>query len=167
MINKDSYGFKTFAAIRIGEIQNSTNIQDWYWIEGSNNIADWVTRKKHPVDISELSIWQKGPEFMKQNIDHWCINSTILQEDLPGEIKIVSIALIHENCMLAKAIDINRYSKYRMLIQVTARILQVMQDMPKHSLKNIFAYPSVVTLKMAENIWVKDAQQTILHKLKD
>ena len=34
MIQKDSYGFNTFVAVRIGEIQENTNPNDWYWVEG-------------------------------------------------------------------------------------------------------------------------------------
>ncbi|XP_033116820.1 uncharacterized protein LOC117116838 [Anneissia japonica] len=34
MIQKQSYGFKTFAATRIGEIQRHTDPQDWFWIAG-------------------------------------------------------------------------------------------------------------------------------------
>lgn len=30
MIQKSSYGFNTFAATRIREIQGGTNIEDWY-----------------------------------------------------------------------------------------------------------------------------------------
>ena len=44
MVQKESYGFNTFAATRIGEIQQGTNKDDWYWVESKNNIADWITR---------------------------------------------------------------------------------------------------------------------------
>ena len=53
MINKESYGFSTFAANRIGEIQQSTQSNKWYWVKGSLNIADWLTRGKSPTDINE------------------------------------------------------------------------------------------------------------------
>ena len=43
MIQRESYGFNTFAATRIGEIQEGTNIADWYWTEGKHNIADLLT----------------------------------------------------------------------------------------------------------------------------
>ena len=35
MIQKSSYGFNTFVATRIGEIQGGTNIEDWYWCESN------------------------------------------------------------------------------------------------------------------------------------
>ena len=57
MIQKDSYGFNTFAATRIGEIQDGTQPEDWYWTESSQNIADWLTRGKSPSDINLIIIW--------------------------------------------------------------------------------------------------------------
>ena len=168
MINKESYGFHTFVAVRIGEIQSCTDINDWYWTESCNNIADWITRKKHPKDIAEQSEWQRGPNFMKSNTDNWDVKSTLIQENLSEETQRVSVALIQERNNLATFIDINRYSKYRMLMQVTARILQITQYPEKPpSLKGIFRYPSIEILKSAENIWVKDAQQIIIRKLEE
>ena len=48
MVQKESYGFNTFAAIRVGEIQEGTSPSDWYWVEGKLNIADCTTRGKSP-----------------------------------------------------------------------------------------------------------------------
>ena len=66
MIQKSSYGFNTFAATRIGEIQGGTNVEDWYWCESKLNIADWLTRGKKPSEINLHSDWQEGPLFLKQ-----------------------------------------------------------------------------------------------------
>ena len=65
MIQKESYGFNTFAATRVGEIQQNTNPDDWYWTESKNNIADWLTRGKKPNDLNSESIWQKGSDFLE------------------------------------------------------------------------------------------------------
>ena len=51
MLQKELYGFNTFAAIRIREIQEGNNLKDWYWFEGKVNIADWTTRGKSPDEI--------------------------------------------------------------------------------------------------------------------
>ncbi|XP_071948741.1 uncharacterized protein [Antedon mediterranea] len=45
MIQKESYGFKTFAATRIGEIQQFSDSTDWFWVAGKDNIADIISRK--------------------------------------------------------------------------------------------------------------------------
>ena len=44
MIQKESYGFNTFAATRVREIQQNTNPKEWFWMESKYNIADWITR---------------------------------------------------------------------------------------------------------------------------
>ncbi|XP_068507449.1 uncharacterized protein [Syngnathus scovelli] len=50
-IQRESYGFHTFFANRIGEIQGSTQIQDWWWIPGTLNIADIITRWGWPKRV--------------------------------------------------------------------------------------------------------------------
>ena len=53
MTQKDSYGFNTFGALRIGEIQEATNPSDWYWVDGKLNISDWLTRGKSPKELGD------------------------------------------------------------------------------------------------------------------
>ena len=40
MIQRESYGFKTYAGVRIGEIQTATCKDAWAWADADNNIAD-------------------------------------------------------------------------------------------------------------------------------
>ena len=47
----------THLQLYISEIQESTNVEDWYWIEGSKNIADWITPGKNPNELNANSIW--------------------------------------------------------------------------------------------------------------
>ena len=54
MIQKESYGLNTLAATQIGEIQEGTNVEDWYWTESKHNIADWLTRGKTTRDIETV-----------------------------------------------------------------------------------------------------------------
>lgn len=37
-IQRDSYGYQTFFANRVGEIQKSTSVADWRWIPGSKTL---------------------------------------------------------------------------------------------------------------------------------
>ena len=52
MISKESYGFNTFAATHIGEIQSNTNPSEWFWTDSRNNVADILTRGVQPQHIS-------------------------------------------------------------------------------------------------------------------
>ncbi|XP_054861306.1 uncharacterized protein LOC129347620 [Amphiprion ocellaris] len=74
-IQRDSYGYKTFFANRVGEIQKAGPVQDWWWVRGEMNIADLITRGGTPEDLKEDSIWQNGPEFLKWPVEEWPIKS--------------------------------------------------------------------------------------------
>lgn len=70
-IQRESYGYQTFFANRVGEIQSSTNVQDWWWIPGSVNIADILTRGVSPAYLTEDSEWQLGPSFLQLSESEW------------------------------------------------------------------------------------------------
>ncbi|KAI7792395.1 gag-pol fusion polyprotein [Triplophysa rosa] len=74
-IQRESYGFQTFFANRIGEIQNSTRLQDWWWVPGSLNIADIITQGTGSKDLDEDLEWQRGPKFLSLPVDEWPIKS--------------------------------------------------------------------------------------------
>ena len=66
MIGKASYGYNTFVGNMIGEIHQSSSPKEWFWINGQDNIADWVTRGYEPSKLKIGSIWQDGPKFLRQ-----------------------------------------------------------------------------------------------------
>lgn len=70
-IQRESYGYQTFFANRVGEIQSSTDVQDWWWIPGPANIADIITRGASPDALTEDSEWQSGPKFLQLPDDEW------------------------------------------------------------------------------------------------
>ncbi|KAM4521343.1 uncharacterized protein PAE49_002487, partial [Odontesthes bonariensis] len=74
-IQRENYGFQTFFANRVGEIQKSGPVQDWWWIRGDLNIADVITRGGTLKDLDEESTWQNGPEFLKWPVEEWPIQS--------------------------------------------------------------------------------------------
>lgn len=57
-IQHESYGYQTFYENWVGEIQSSTDLRDWYWMPGSLNIADIITRGATPADLTKESNWQ-------------------------------------------------------------------------------------------------------------
>ena len=120
MIQKETYGFNTFAATRIGEIQQGRNPSDWYWIEGELNIADWITRGKKPKEIDADSSWQNGPEFLKKPDSEWPIKKTFNGEELPERVKTATTTQVTVNDTTSPEIDITSYSSYTKLIRVTA-----------------------------------------------
>ena len=74
MIKKTSYGFNTFAGLRIGEIQQKTNEDKWLHIESSQNIADILTRGAAPNLLVAGSSWQNGPEWLSLSSSEWPVS---------------------------------------------------------------------------------------------
>lgn len=74
-IQRESYGFQTFFANRIGEIQSNSQAQDWWWVSGPQNIADLITRGGSPKDLDKDSEWQTGPKFLTLPVKEWPIKS--------------------------------------------------------------------------------------------
>ena len=160
MIQKETYGFNTFAATRIGEIQEGTNSSDWYWKEGELNIADWITRGKKPKEIDADSSWQNGPEFLKKPDSEWPIKKTFNGEELPERVKTAMTTQVTVNDTTSPEIDITRYSSYTKLIRVTARVLPVGQRNPRPSLKNAAKTLTPADSERAEIFWIRKAQES-------
>ena len=70
-VQKDSYGYQTFFANRIGEIQMARPVEDWKWVDGNHNIADILMRGATPEELDEESEWQRGPEFLRWPESEW------------------------------------------------------------------------------------------------
>ena len=122
MIQRESYGFNTFTSTKIGEIQNGSDVKEWFWIKGSQNIADLLTRGGSPGDVNMESEWQNGPLFMKGPISEWPISQDCSADVLP-EIKSKNLLI---NCNEDKPlICLERFSDYYKLLRVTSRLLSL------------------------------------------
>jgi hypothetical protein len=163
MINNDSYGFNTFVATRIGEIQSGTNPIDWFWIDTKLNIADIISRGAALCDLGLYSCWQNGPLFITYHIKDWPIQADYtLDEELPEKIAhVFTVTTQSHDC---KLIIINRFSNFVLLIRVTARILLLTASMP-YSLLNLRVDLLPYHLKLAREFWEKEAQSLIRPQL--
>ena len=167
MIQKNSYGFNTFAATRIGEIQEGTNVEDWYWVESEYNIADWITRGKKPDEIGLNSNWQEGPSFLKQPEKEWPITRNYLEQHIPQQLKVINTISVSVEDNLASRIKIERFSDFNRLLRVTARVLKLFHRSPKVTLKNATAELSSKDIELAETFWIKEAQRMMEKDIKD
>ena len=84
MIKKESYGFNSFAGLRVGEIQQKTDRNAWSHIPSKENIADILTKGAPPSTLGPGSTWQTGPSWLVQDRSTWPItevNENVTDED--------------------------------------------------------------------------------------
>ena len=160
MIQKESYGFKTFAGVRIGEIQQSTEKNQWYWTESENNISDWITRPKHPEELHTNSDWQRGPSWLHLEENDWPVKNIPSPDIELPEIKNEKVFVVDAK-ESTDVIDMKRYSNYNRLLYIVARILSISYDKYKPSLYNLKILPTLELIMKAELCLIKMAQASI------
>jgi hypothetical protein len=166
MLHKDSYNFDTYAGVRVGEIQQGTELDNWFWVEGSVNIADWITRGKMALDIGKISAWQRGPEFLYAEECQWPIKRATKTLQIPVPLKaIVSNLQLADIEYKSDIIDLERFSNYMKLVRCTARVLQVFKGNLKPSLRNISKDPITEEIADAQIYLALRAQSTMIKEI--
>ena len=160
-IQKQSYGFGTFVATRVAEIQEKSSPTQWWWTESRHNPADLATRYTKPEELESDSVWQSGPNFLYYSRESWPISQRPYEQELPDRI-VVNLTNITENMPkpdICNDIVIENFSSYDKLIRVTARLLNVAES---RSLKGISRPLTAEQLSRAETVWIKHAQAGIM-----
>ena len=88
MIHRPSYGYNTFAGLRIGEIQQKTCPDNWLHVQSKDNIADCLTRGALPMDIMAGSVWQTGPEWLLHDPSEWPVSTISARKNIDFDAEI-------------------------------------------------------------------------------
>ena len=84
MIRNVSLKFDTYTAPRVTEIQASSDIDQWYWVETTSNSSDLGTRGHCSIeDLGPGSMWREGPAWLKNPRDSWPLRSDF-RKQVPG-----------------------------------------------------------------------------------
>lgn len=134
MLQKESYGFNTYAVIRIGEIQTSTKPDNWKWLESRWNISDWTTRGKHLDELDEK--WTRILTISR--ITKAKISDSNTKELLKQNKLALNLQVTQKEYKISNCTDINHCSSNNKLIRVTTRILSIFDKSRKPSIKNIY-----------------------------
>ena len=165
-IQKESYGFKSCVATRVGEIQSKTEPSEWWWIQSDLNPSDLTARITCPRDLDIGSVWQSGPAFMKLPINCWPISKSSPEiEDIPDKIAI-SMAIdgnIHESCS-KEVIQACRFNYYHKLLYVTALIILVSRTRTFKTINNMINRDAI---NLAEGYWIHTIQLMLGDKWED
>ena len=106
------------------------------------------------------SVWQDGPEFLKLDRSYWPTQEKPRQLVLPEQkAKLVASAKVTAIPSLCSEFVLERFSKWRLLVNVTARIICLFNKITKKV--GATMQPSQVEISQAERLWYIEAQETL------
>ncbi|XP_063834420.1 uncharacterized protein LOC135083645 [Ostrinia nubilalis] len=132
---------RQYVQVRLGEIQEDSEPQEWRWVPTEMNVADEATRKKLDGEVITTT-WLNGPEFLKDPEASW----PELEE------RAVHTAQEEPHDTL---IDMSRFSSYEKLVRTLAYVLLFIQRVKTKSKREL----DVQHLEGAEKILTIMAQQ--------
>ncbi|XP_065365403.1 uncharacterized protein LOC135958426 [Calliphora vicina] len=153
-IRSDHRKYHQFVAVRISEILDNSEINEWLWISGKNNVADEATKWAKKPDISDSSRWINGPEFLKFPENKWQFKITnLLQTEL--ELKQHSLLIQSEELF----INVERFSRWCRVLRTTAFVIRFCNRLKTKQIAGNDAELTQDELFKAELILLKQAQQ--------
>ncbi len=84
--------FKPFVANRVGEIQRSTNPDQWRYVPSKLNPADILSRGMKAADLAQADMWWRGPDFLRQLEETWPENKVNSGIDTDNEMKTAAVS---------------------------------------------------------------------------
>ena len=123
LIKKNPQEFKVFAANRLAEINECSNVSEWKWVPTKENPADDTTRYT-PSALLKNSRWFLGPSFFRGCESEWPkqMVKDIYDDDKSEFIKnknIISFTSIQNTYL----IDFSRLSSWLRLLSTVVRVL--------------------------------------------
>ncbi|XP_062702756.1 uncharacterized protein LOC134285626 [Aedes albopictus] len=105
-----------FVGFRIGEILETTDVEDWRWVPTKCNVADEATKWGTGPNIESNSRWFKGPKFLYEQEDYWPRRELPLIESTE-ELRIVNV---QAHVSVDQVVNFQRFSKWERLIRTFA-----------------------------------------------
>lgn len=153
---------KTFVQNRTAEIHELTKDLPWHHVSGKDNPADLVSRGVNLADLSNSSLWWKGPAFLHElNFTPNSISGSCQQEIAMEELPEVKASAVHsfvvEQQINKSVFSFHRFSQYNRMIRAAAYALRFI-----HNLRNKYnrktGILSMNELKDSEQVLVRFAQ---------
>ena len=160
MINKTSCRFKVYEGVRLGEIQSATKVNEWAWMPGKENVADWLTRGKSPQDLDFNSVWFRGPPMFYLPFEQWNVkfaSPPAEVESLQGSYESECFAV--ENYVTETLLKYENISTKMKAVRVVARLIAMRRKVSFGGGHWSNITPELVA--EAELLLIKEAQRNV------
>ncbi|XP_062533253.1 uncharacterized protein LOC134202221 [Armigeres subalbatus] len=123
-INSDARKYRQYVAVRIGEILEESQPEEWRWIPTKLNVADEATKWGKGPTLSSNSRWFSGPDFLLQAENEWPqhqISASCTEEEL-------RTIHVHHVTRVQPCIEYGRFSKWERMLRTTAYVYSFMDS---------------------------------------
>ena len=133
-IRGQSRKFKPFVANHVGQIQASTNPEQWRYVPTKLNPSDLLTKGLSVSALAEEDKWWSGPAFLKQDLSEWPANKIEIKRVLAVEIRRSHLNEEHteERSFFSSnnedRSEPQRYSSWSKLTRVSARVNRFIEN---------------------------------------
>lgn len=175
--------FKPFVANRVGEIQSSTDPEQWRYVPTSVNPADILSRGMKAKELKVCNKWWKGPDFLLQSEETWPLNKVIDKPCENAELKGTMKTIKRSEVQMAEknyyshtdgeifdafvtmvelgtsfTVDPHRYSSWNKLKRITAWINRFTDNCKKQKEERKSGELLTDEIKVAEIQLIKEVQ---------
>ncbi|XP_062712864.1 uncharacterized protein LOC134289986 [Aedes albopictus] len=126
-INSDTRRYRQYVAVRIGEILEETEPEEWRWIGTKLNIADDATKWGKGPTMQMESHWFTGPDFLIQSESNWPHHQP-LSTGTKEELRAIHV---HRTILIQPIIKYDRFSKWERMLRAMAFVYSFMDRLRK------------------------------------
>lgn len=153
-INTKQSQLKQYVALRVREILEHTNSNEWRYLPSGLNVADETTKWPRSATTTNQK-WLNGPDFLSNEEVSW---RQVVPEPSTDSLKEI-VLLLHDSHPTFEIVDPQRFSSWKRLIRSVARGLRSISRF-----KGLSKSSSVLNsdeLKFAENLLFKQSQNEL------
>lgn len=120
-LRSDHRRYTPFVAFRIGELLETTSVDEWRWVSTHDNVADEGTKWHKVADMTPASRWFRGPSFLWETEDKW-----------PGPVTNVGTTteelrrtVLHHAALKGESpLQFSRFSRWKTLLRTTGFVIR-------------------------------------------
>ncbi|XP_036340974.1 uncharacterized protein LOC118750361 [Rhagoletis pomonella] len=133
-IRSDARKFNQFVAVRIGEILQGSQLNEWRWVSSKQNVADDGTKWDDNLTLDSNARWFTGPDFLRAPEHSWPQSEFIMphEEGLDTVHHVNDEMDVRNSCVP----DPTRFSKWERLRAVQMCVLRFLRLIMKSEAKN-------------------------------
>lgn len=125
-LRSEARKYQSFVALRIGELLELTEADEWRWVSTKMNVADNATKWRDEYSQATIINWFQGPEFLRLNDVSWP------KSDFDNEDGLTDVELRTQNShveiklMPCVTVDVSHFSRWIRLLNAQIRLMRTM-----------------------------------------